>query len=51
MFCLIRAPDAAASLISRKECGENGRKFVSQGKSHVKFVEAGGKLYFATHLG
>ena len=32
-------------------CGEKGRKTVSQGKSHVSFVEANGKLYFATHIG
>lgn len=32
-------------------CGEADRKLVSQGKSHVKFSEMNGKLYFATHLG
>ncbi len=32
-------------------CGEKGRKFIAQGKSHVNFVEAAGKLYFATHVG
>ena len=32
-------------------CGEKGRKTVVQGKSHVNFVEADGKLYFATHIG
>ena len=32
-------------------CGEKGLKAVAQGKSHVRFVEADGKLYFATHLG
>ena len=32
-------------------CGEKDMKVVAQGKSHVNFVEAGGKLYFATHLG
>jgi hypothetical protein len=32
-------------------CGERGMKVVAQGKSHVNFVESGGKLYFATHLG
>ncbi len=32
-------------------CGEKDMKVVSQGKSHVNFVESGGKLYFATHLG
>jgi len=32
-------------------CGEKDMKTVAQGKSHVNFVESGGKLYFATHLG
>ncbi|MBI4664611.1 MAG: hypothetical protein HY735_37945 [Verrucomicrobia bacterium] len=32
-------------------CGEAGRKTIVQGKSHVNFVEAKGKLYFATHIG
>ena len=32
-------------------CGEKGSKAVVQGKSHVKFVECQGKLYFATHVG
>jgi hypothetical protein len=32
-----------------RACGESGS--VSQGKSHVNFVEAGGKLWFATHTG
>ncbi|MCC6861918.1 MAG: hypothetical protein IT158_25325 [Bryobacterales bacterium] len=32
-------------------CGQKGRKAVCQGKSHVNFVETGGKLYFATHIG
>jgi hypothetical protein len=32
-------------------CGEKGRKAIPQGKSHVNFVEANGKLYFATHVG
>jgi hypothetical protein len=31
--------------------GEKGMNAVSQGKSHVRFVEAGGKLWFATHIG
>jgi len=29
----------------------NGKGAVAQGKSHVNFVESGGKLYFATHIG
>ena len=32
-------------------CGEKGKQVISQGKSHVTFVEHNGKLYFATHLG
>ncbi len=32
-------------------CGEKGQKTIAQGKSHVKFVESNGKLYFATHIG
>lgn len=31
-------------------CGEGRLKAVPQGKSHVRFVESDGKLYFATHL-
>jgi hypothetical protein len=32
-------------------CGEKGLKTIVQGKSHVNFVEAQGRLYFATHIG
>lgn len=32
-------------------CGEKDAKTIVQGKSHVNFVEADGKLYFATHIG
>ena len=32
-------------------CGERGKKAISQGKSHVRFYERKGKLYFATHVG
>ena len=32
-------------------CGETGLNAIAQGKSHVNFVEAGGKLFFATHIG
>ena len=31
--------------------GEKGMKAIPQGKSHVTFQEANGKLYFATHTG
>jgi hypothetical protein len=32
-------------------CGEKGLNAIPQGKSHVNFVEADGKLYFASHVG
>lgn len=32
-------------------CGEKGQKSIAQGKSHVRFYEHNGKLYFATHIG
>ena len=32
-------------------CGESGDKAISQGKSHVRFYEQDGHLYFATHIG
>jgi hypothetical protein len=32
-------------------CGEAGKKTIVQGKSHVNFIEANGKLYFSTHIG
>jgi hypothetical protein len=32
-------------------CGEKGLKAIPQNKSHVKFWESGGKLYFASHIG
>ena len=32
-------------------CGETGMKAIPQGKSHVRFYESNGKLYFATHIG
>lgn len=32
-------------------CGEKEMKAISQGKSHVRFYESGGKLYFSTHVG
>jgi hypothetical protein len=31
--------------------GQKGRRAIAQGKSHVNFVEADGRLYFATHIG
>ncbi len=32
-------------------CGEENGRAIPQGKSHVRFYEAGGKLYFSTHVG
>lgn len=32
-------------------CGEKDKKSIPQGKSHVRFYESNGKLYFATHIG
>ncbi len=32
-------------------CGEKGLKAIPQNKSDVCFVESGGKLYFASHIG
>ena len=32
-------------------CGEAGQNFIPQGKSHTRFYERNGKLYFSTHVG
>ncbi|MGV8134543.1 MAG: neutral/alkaline non-lysosomal ceramidase N-terminal domain-containing protein [Mangrovibacterium sp.] len=32
-------------------CGEKDLKAIAQGKSHVRFYECDGKLWFATHVG
>lgn len=32
-------------------CGEKGLNFIPQGKSHTRFYECDGKLYFSTHVG
>ena len=32
-------------------CGEKDMKAIPQGKSHVRFYESNGKLYFVTHVG
>lgn len=32
-------------------CGEKGMKAIPQGKSHVRFYENDGKLYFSSHVG
>jgi hypothetical protein len=52
MFCF----DPKTKKIQRlgdltEACGEKGTKAIPQGKSHVNFAEANGKLYFSTHIG
>jgi len=32
-------------------CGEKDKKVIAQGKSHARFYESDGKLYFSTHVG
>lgn len=32
-------------------CGEKDQMFIPQGKSHARFFERNGKLYFSTHVG
>ena len=52
MFCFDPKTQQIKELGDLTEaCGEKGSKAIPQGKSHVNFVEANGKLYFATHVG
>jgi hypothetical protein len=52
MFCLDPKTQKITEVGDLTEaCGEKGTKAIPQGKSHVNFVEANGKLYFATHVG
>ena len=52
MYVYDPAADATRFLGDLTEaCGEAALKAIPQGKSHVYFVESGGKLYFATHVG
>lgn len=52
MFCYDPAADKIKDLGDITEaCGEKDARTIVQGKSHVNFVEQGGKLYFATHVG
>jgi hypothetical protein len=52
MFCYDPAADKIEDLGDITEaCGEKDARTIVQGKSHVNFVEQGGKLYFATHVG
>lgn len=51
MFCLDPGTGQVRHVGDLTEaCGEKDLKAVPQGKSHVRFVESGGRLYFATHL-
>jgi hypothetical protein len=52
MFCFDPATGQVKPVGDLTEaCGEKGQNTIVQGKSHVNFVEANGKLYFATHIG
>jgi hypothetical protein len=52
MFCYDPVADRIEPLGDITEaCGEKEARTIVQGKSHVNFVEQGGKLYFATHVG
>ncbi len=52
VFVYDPATDATRFLGDLTEaCGEAALKAIPQGKSHVNFIEANGKLYFATHVG
>lgn len=52
MYCFDPKKKSIQHLADLTEaCGEKGLKAIPQGKSHVNFVEANGKLYFSTHVG
>ena len=52
MFCLNPKTQKITAVGDLTEaCGEKGTKAIPQGKSHVTFIEANGKLYFGTHVG
>lgn len=52
MFCFDPRTKTVRHLADITEvCGEKGKNSIVQGKSHVNFVEANGKLYFSTHIG
>ena len=52
MYCYNPSNDQIKHLGDLTEaCGEKGMNAIAQGKSHVSFAEADGKLYFATHIG
>lgn len=52
MFCFDPKKDKITFLGDLTEiCGEKDAKTIVQGKSHVNFIEANGKLFFSTHIG
>jgi hypothetical protein len=52
MYCYHTGSDHIEYLGDLTEiCGETGLRAISQGKSHVRFYEMDGKLYFSTHVG
>ncbi len=52
MYCYDPSLDKIELLGDLTEiCGEKGLGAIPQGKSHVRFYEANGKLYFSTHVG
>jgi hypothetical protein len=52
VFCYDPLSDEIEMLGDLTEiCGETNSGAISQGKSHVRFYEADGKLYFSTHVG
>jgi len=52
MFVYDPASDSTKHLGDLTEiCGEKDLKAIPQGKSHVRFYERNGKLYFSTHVG
>jgi hypothetical protein len=52
MYCYHTGSDHIEYLGDLTEiCGESGLHAISQGKSHVRFYEMDGKLYFSTHVG
>ncbi len=52
MFVYEPATDTTRFVANLTEvCGEKDEKAIPQGKSHVRFYEHDGKLYFVTHVG
>jgi hypothetical protein len=52
MYAYDPASDKTELLADLTEiCGENDSNSIPQGKSHAKFYESEGKLYFSTHVG